>query len=118
MIRDTLPKPKEKYKVYNWKQYNEQLKKRGDLTIWMAEDVAGTWVYEGKRERGGKKIYSELAIHTCLAIRKVYHLPLRQTQGMLRSIFRMMSISMSDSRLQYFKPKSSRVKYFIGPTRN
>jgi hypothetical protein len=92
MIRDSLPKPKEKYKVCNWKQYNEHLKRRGDLTIWIAEDVAGTWVYEGKRERGGKKIYSELAIHTCLAIRKVYHLPLRQTQGMLRSIFRIMGV--------------------------
>jgi hypothetical protein len=92
MIRNSLPKPKEKYKVCNWKQYNEHLKKRGDLTIWMAEDVAVTWAYEGKRERGGKKIYSELAIHTCLAIRKVYHLPLRQTQGMLRSIFRIMGI--------------------------
>jgi len=92
MIRDTLPKPKQKYKVCNWKQYNECLKRRGDLTIWMSDEVAKSWMYEGKRERGGKKIYSELAIQTCLIIRKVYHLPLRQTQGMMKSVVRIMRI--------------------------
>jgi DDE family transposase len=93
MIQSTLPKPKEKYRVCNWKEYNECLKTRGALTIWLAEDLVSGWIYEGQRKRGGKMIYSELAIQTCLVIRKVYHLPLRQTQGMMKSIARLMSIS-------------------------
>ncbi len=37
-------------------------------------------------ERGGQPIYSAIAIETGLALRLVFHQPLRQTEGMLRSI--------------------------------
>jgi hypothetical protein len=38
------------------------------------------------RERGGQPVYSSLAIETALALRLAFHRPLRQTEGMLRSI--------------------------------
>jgi hypothetical protein len=38
------------------------------------------------RERGGQPIYSAIAIETGLALRLVFHQPLRQTEGLLRSI--------------------------------
>ncbi|UOA34135.1 hypothetical protein DSM110093_03970 (plasmid) [Sulfitobacter sp. DSM 110093] len=31
--------PKQNYSVTNWSEYNEGLRQRGDLTIWMSEDV-------------------------------------------------------------------------------
>jgi hypothetical protein len=92
MFRTTLPAPKQKYRIYNWKEYNEGLKTRGSLTIWLSEDVQSGWLYKGQHKRGGKIIYSQLAIQTCWVLRKVYHLPLRQTQGMIESIGRLMNI--------------------------
>ena len=28
----------------DWSRYNEQLKRRGDLTIWLSEDVIAQWI--------------------------------------------------------------------------
>lgn len=94
MIIEPQPtKKKDKYKISNWKQYNESLKSRGDITIWIGNDIAKQWAYEGVQERGGKKIYTELAIKTCLIVRKVYHLPLRQTEGFISSLMKGMGIN-------------------------
>jgi len=32
-------KVQSKYKVTNWKKYNESLVNRGDITVWFSEDV-------------------------------------------------------------------------------
>lgn len=37
-------------------------------------------------------MYSGLAIETCLVLGKVYHLPLRQTEGFVKSIFGLMGV--------------------------
>ncbi|WP_372803170.1 transposase, partial [Paracoccus seriniphilus] len=39
---------------------------------------------------GGQQRYSDLAIETCLTLRAVFGLPLRQTQGFVRSLLRLM----------------------------
>jgi len=83
---------KDRYKVVNWKQYNEGLKKRGSIFLWIDGNIAGKWQYNGKHKRGGKHLYSDLAIQICLCVRKVYHLPLRQTQGFVTSIFKQSGI--------------------------
>ena len=46
-------------------------------------------------QRGGRRKYSDLAIETALALRLVFHLPLRQTEGFLRAIFRLMGVELS-----------------------
>jgi hypothetical protein len=38
--------------------------------------------------------YADAAIRCCLLLRAVFHLPLRQTQGLTRSIFRMLDINL------------------------
>lgn len=78
---------KDKYKVCNWRQYNAGLKQRGAITIWISEDVLAAWRYQGERKRGGKRVYSDLAIEICLTVRKVYHLGYRQTEGFVESFF-------------------------------
>ena len=37
-------------------------------------------------KRGGQQRYSDLAIETALTLRLVFNLPLRQTEGFLRSV--------------------------------
>jgi len=36
-------KPKAQYRVRNWAKYNDSLKQRGDITLWIAEDVIEAW---------------------------------------------------------------------------
>jgi len=84
---------KSKYKVTNWSDYNESLRKRGDITIWFSDDTITGWHPEkisGKRGRPQK--YSESAIECCLMLRQVYGLPLRQTQGFTYSLINLMGL--------------------------
>src|ERR1700691_5423772 len=77
---------KARYRVTNWPEYDAALVRRGSLTVWFtAEDVAA-WDAPASRERGGQPIYSAIAIEAGLALRLVFHQPLRQTEGLLRSI--------------------------------
>ena len=45
--------------------------------------------------RGGQLQYSDLAIETALTLRLIFHLPLRQTEGFLTSIFGMLGLELS-----------------------
>ena len=45
--------------------------------------------------RGGQPIYSSIAIETGGALRLVFHQPLRQTEGLLRSIADVLGISIA-----------------------
>jgi IS5 family transposase len=85
---------KDKYKVVNWKQYTEGLKQRGSINIWISEEVLGQWRESSKTgKRGRAKSYSDSAILTCLTVRKVYHLALRQCEGFVSSFFGQLEIS-------------------------
>jgi hypothetical protein len=86
--RDKLAKAK--YRVTNWAEYNEALRQRGDVTVWFSEDAVSRWCAVRSDKRGGQQRYSDLAIETCLTLRAVFGLPLRQTQGFVRSLLRLM----------------------------
>ena len=81
---------KTKYHVGNWSAYDRALVQRGDITVWLAPDAIATWEAVGVGTRGGQRQYSDLAIETALTLRLIFHLPLRQTEGFLTSIFRML----------------------------
>lgn len=84
--------PKAKYRVTNCWEYNESLRRRGDVTIWVSDDVVQNWTSPRRKTRGGQSRYSDLAIEICLTLRVVFRLPLRQTQGFVRSIARLMGM--------------------------
>jgi len=86
--------PKAKYAVKNWAAYNEYLRLRGDVLIWFDPVMLPGWRASGVRKRGGKLIYSDLAIELCLTLRVVFGLPLRQTHGFVRSVFRLMDLGL------------------------
>lgn len=83
---------KQKHRVTNWAMYNEGLRRRGDLTVWISEDALGLWTAPRRTTRGGQSRYSDLAIETCLTLGVVFNQPLRQTQGLMRSIAKMLGI--------------------------
>jgi len=67
-----------KYRVRNWRQYNEALKRRGSLTLWFNEATLSSWYAEEKTGHQGRDLtYSDLAIQCLLTLKVFYGLPLR-----------------------------------------
>lgn len=84
-------KPKRRYRIRNWRDYNSALVRRGSLTLWVEQGVAGRWHDTAAPvRRGRRRLYSDLAITCALTLREVYHLPLRSTQGLVRSLLRLL----------------------------
>ena len=75
----------QKYKVRNWSKYNQALVNRADLTFWIHEGISKTWFNKKHSNRGRPCVYSDQAIELCLTIKMIFHLPLRQTQGFMKS---------------------------------
>lgn len=87
---------KDKHKLINWGVYNAGLKQRGSINIWISAEVISVWNEAAKNgKRGRDRKYSDLVILCCLSVRKVYHLPLRQCEGFIRSFFEITGIGMS-----------------------
>ena len=72
-----------KYHVRNWAEYNEGLRRRGDLTVWFDEEAIANWKADKTGKPGGQRVYSDMAIETGLVVRMVYKLAYRQTEGFL-----------------------------------
>jgi len=88
------PKYKTKYRVSNWPEYERGLVQRGDVTVWLSADAIAAWTPTRDGRRGGQRKYSDLAIETALTLRLVFHLPLRQAEGFLRSLLDLMDLSL------------------------
>ena len=91
--RDKIPKPT--HRVSNWAEYNEGLRQRGDLTFWISEEALTLWAAPRRKTRGGQPRYSDLAIELCLTLGMVFKQPLRQTQGLMRSIARLLGVQIA-----------------------
>jgi hypothetical protein len=87
--------PKQKIKVTNWAEYNEALRKRGDFTLWISDDALKSWQAEPRKTRGGQAKYSDMAIEICLTLRVIFNLALRQTQGFVRSVMKLLKVNLS-----------------------
>jgi Transposase DDE domain len=87
--------PKAKYRVTNWPEYDAARARRGSLTVWITKEAVAAWQAPPTGKRGGQPIYSAIAIETSLALRLVFHQPLRQTEGLLRSIAEVLKIDIA-----------------------
>lgn len=88
-------KPKRRYRIRNWKEYNKALIERGSLTLWIDSRSADTWLdCSLPLRRGRRRTYTDAAILCALTLREVYHLPLRSTQGLVRSILHLMQVEL------------------------
>ena len=88
------PKYKTKYRVRNWASYERALIGLGNITIWLSRAAIAAWKPEGTRTRGAPPEYSDLAIETALTLRLLFHLPLRQAEGFLTSLFHLMGLDL------------------------
>jgi len=88
------PTYKTKYHVRNWASYERALVQRGDVTLWLSPDAINSWEPEPEGHRGGQWKYSDVAIETALTLRLIFHLPLRQAEGFLTALFRLMGLDL------------------------
>ena len=88
-------KTRRQYHVRNWREYNAALVNRGSLTVWIEEAALEHWLEAHKSgRRGASRIYGDAAIETILALKAVYHLPLRAAQGFTHSILKLMGVKL------------------------
>jgi len=88
------PKYKTAYRVKNWAEYDKALRDRGDITLWISQDAIDAWTPPQTGKRGAQPVYSDVAIETALTFRLLFHLALRQTEGFLGSILRLMGVNL------------------------
>ncbi len=87
-------KKKAAYKITNWREYNESLVQRGSITFWFNDDVVENWNHANDELKVGRPfIYSDLAIECLLTLRELFRLPYRQTEGLARSLARLMQVA-------------------------
>jgi hypothetical protein len=87
--------PRQRHKVTNWSAYEAGLRARGSLTVWFTAEAIAAWRAEPRTTRGGQPRYSALAITTALTLRAVFRLALRQTEGLIGSIFALLGLDLA-----------------------
>ena len=60
------PKYTTAYRVKNWRGYDQSLRDRGDIALWISQDAIDAWTPPMTGKRGTQAIYSEVAIETAL----------------------------------------------------
>jgi len=95
--------PKQKHKLMNslgallrsWHEYDASLRQRGSLTVWFTDEAVEAWQAEPRTTPGGQPWYSPLAILTALTLRAVFHLALRQTEGLIGSVIGLLGLTLA-----------------------
>ena len=85
--------PEARYRIRNWRAYEAGLKRRGDLTLWPDEAAVAGWQAPRRATPGGQARYSDAAIELVLMLRLVFHLALRQAEGFVKSVLRLLGRS-------------------------
>lgn len=86
-------KRKGAYKITNWRKYNESLVQRGSITFWFGDEVIEQWYHTNACPKVGHPfVYSNTAIECLLALRELFQLPYRQTEGLGRSLAGLMQV--------------------------
>ncbi len=87
--------PKQRHRVTNWPAYEAGLRARGGLTVWFTAEAIAARRAGPRTGRGGQPRYSALAITTALTLRAVFRLALRQTEGLIASVLRLLGLDLA-----------------------
>lgn len=89
-----MPAAKTVYRVKNWRNYNKALIRRYEIAFWVDPEIQAAWMYQGPKQQGAQYNYSDVAIECMGTLREVFCLPLRGTEGFLRSVFALMGVQL------------------------
>jgi hypothetical protein len=103
-------KQKQQYRIRNWREYNKALVGRGSLTLWIKTHSTDTWLdHDTPHRRGRRRRYTDSAILCALQLREVYHLPLRATVGLVRSILHLMQVELPTAHYSTLSRRARRL---------
>jgi len=88
------PKYTTAYRVTNWREYDQSLRNRGDIPLWISQDAIDAWPPPQTGKRGAQPVYADVAIETALTLRRLCRLPLRHAKGLLGSIVKLMGVAL------------------------
>src|SRR5450830_657629 len=71
-----------------------QIQRICSLTMWVTPDAMALWAAQPRSTPGGQSFYSDLAIETSLMLRLVFRQALRQTEGLMASIFELLKVEL------------------------
>ena len=63
--------------------------------MWFTDEAIAAWRAEPRTTPGGQPHYSALAIVTALTMRAVFHLALRQTEGLIGSVIALLGLDLT-----------------------
>ena len=69
----------------NWRSPNAALRQRGSLLVWFDPEME--WLAAPRGGRGRPETFSDAAIQTCLTLKALFGLPLRQIEPSRRHRF-------------------------------
>lgn len=107
-------KTKTPYRIRNWPEYNAALVGRGSLTLWVDEEAIKAWRYHGPKQRGAQYVYTDAAIKCVLTLRAVYHLALRATEGLTRSLFALLEAALPVPSYSTLSRRAAEVTVALG----
>lgn len=93
------------YRLRNWSKYDTALEQRGSLALLLPEQTLRAWSAvagaaatpgrrTGPRRRGRPPCYSDAAITSLLTLQALFHLGLRETVGLARSLFALLQLKL------------------------
>lgn len=86
--------PRQKFKITNWSYYEAGLRQRGSITFWISDAAIADWGAPKRKTRGGQRRYTDLAIETTLICGIVFNQPLRQTEGLMTSLLKLLNVDL------------------------
>jgi len=110
--KDTTPsKKKDKYRIRNWRQYNQSLVNRGSITFWFDEQAISKWYSVERPSKPGRPdTYSDDTIRCGLLIKAVFRTALRALQGFLRSIIEILGLDLVCPHYSVFSRRAKGLK--------
>ncbi|MFY7788281.1 MAG: transposase [Thermoflexibacteraceae bacterium] len=104
------------YKITNWKEYYNSLKKRGKVSFWINSKLLSIWKdLDVIKINFGEQFYPDVNIEFCLLIKNIYHLPFRQTAGFIDDLLALQGLEnycVPDSSTLCRRAKHLQVNYF------
>jgi Transposase DDE domain len=82
-----------RYRVSNWREYDQALQQRGSLALWVTLEAIAAWHPPPTGKRGCSRHYSDVAIKTGPLLRLAFSRPWRPTEGLLRSVTSLLGVN-------------------------
>ena len=112
-----MKKTTRRYRIRNWPNYITALINRGSVSLWIDTHSINHWLNAQPAAGPGRPLfYADAAITCALLIREVYHLPLRQTQGLISSLFYMLKLDLPIPHYSTLSRRARRLRIKLSAT--